>query len=79
MLKSANSKLEQTTYFTDLNDFAKLYANRNPIVSENMERMKKLRYATPENLPEGEELTNVCSSCGVASQTVLDNGIKKYY
>ena len=76
MLEKANSKLSQTTYFTDLNEFAKVYANKNPIVSENMERMKKLRYATPENLPEGEKLTDVCSSCGVASQTVLDNGIK---
>ena len=76
LLNSAVSKLEQATYFTDLNEFAKLYAKNNPIVSENMERMKRLRYATPENLPDGEELTDVCSSCGVASQTVLDNGIK---
>ena len=76
MLEKANSKLSQTTYFTDLSDFAKLNANKNPIVSENMDRMKRLRYATPDNLPEGEELTDVCSSCGVASQTVLDNGIK---
>ena len=36
------------------------------------------RYATPENLPEGEKLTDVCC-CGVSSQGVLDNGIKKYY
>ena len=76
MLEKANSKLSQIYYFTDLNEFAKLHANRNPIVAENMERMKRLRYATPENLPEGEELTDVCSSCGVASQVVLDNGIK---
>ena len=76
MLKSANSKLNELTYFTDLNEFAKIHAKRNPIVSENMERMKRLRYATPDNLPEGEELTDVCSSCGVASQKVLDNGIK---
>ncbi|HTO36776.1 MAG TPA: hypothetical protein VLZ72_11085, partial [Flavobacterium sp.] len=76
MLEKANSKLSQIYYFTDLNDFAKLNANKNPIVSENMERMKKLRYATTDNLPDGEELTDICSSCGVASQTVLDNGIK---
>ncbi|MDD2475841.1 MAG: AAA family ATPase [Dysgonamonadaceae bacterium] len=76
MLEKANSKLSQITYFTDINDFAKLNANKNPIVSENMERMKRLRYATPENLPEGEKLTDICSSCGVASQSVLDNGIK---
>ena len=76
MLKSANSKLNELTYYTDLNELAKVYAKNNPIGSENMERMKRLRYATPENLPEGEELTDVCSSCGVASQTVLDNGIK---
>ena len=76
MLEKANSKLSQIYYFADLNDFAKLNANKNPIVSENMERMKKLRYATPENLPDGEKLTDICSSCGVASQSVLDNGIK---
>ena len=76
LLDEANSKLSETTYFTDLKEFAKVYAKNNPIVSENMERMKKLRYATPDNLPEGEELTDVCSSCGVASQGVLDNGIK---
>lgn len=76
MLDNANSKLSRSEYFTDLNEFAKIHAKNNPIVSENMERMKRLRYATPENLPEGEELTDVCSSCGVASQGVLDNGIK---
>ena len=76
MLDDANSKLAKSEYYTDLNEFAKIHANKNPIVSENMERMKRLRYATPDNLPEGEELTDVCSSCGVASQTVLDNGIK---
>lgn len=76
MLDDASSKLLKSEYYTDLNEFAKVYAKNNPIVSENMERMKRLRYATPDNLPEGEELTDVCSSCGVASQTVLDNGIK---
>jgi chromosome segregation ATPase len=75
-LEKANLKLSETTYYTDLKEFAKVYARSNPIVSENMERMKRLRYATPDNLPEGEELTDVCSSCGVASQGVLDNGIK---
>ena len=40
-----------------------------------MERMKKLKYATPENLPEGETLSAVCSACGVESQQCLDNGI----
>lgn len=76
LLDDANSKLSKSEYFTDLNEFAKVHAKRNPIVSENMERMDKLRHATPENLPEGEELTDVCSSCGVSSQQVLDNGIK---
>lgn len=75
-LEKANLKLSETTYYTDLKEFAKVYAKNNPIVSSNMERMKRLRYATPENLPEGEKLTDVCSSCGVASQKVLDNGIK---
>jgi recombinational DNA repair ATPase RecF len=76
LLEKANLKLSETTYYSDLNEFAKVYASKNPIVSENMERMKRLRHATPDNLPEGEELTDVCSSCGVASQKVLDNGIK---
>lgn len=76
LLDDTNSKLLKSEYYTDLKEFAKVYAKNNPIVSANMERMKRLRYATPENLPEGEELTDVCSSCGVASQKVLDNGIK---
>lgn len=76
LLDEANSKLSETTYYTDLKEFAKVYAKNNPIVSSNMERMKRLKNATPDNLPEGEELTDVCSSCGVASQGVLDNGIK---
>lgn len=76
LLDEANSKLSESEYFTDLNEFAKVYGKTNPIVSANMERMKRLRHATPENLPEGEELTDVCSSCGVSSQNVLDNGIK---
>ena len=76
LLDAAISKLAKSEYFTDLIEFAKVYAKSNPIVSENMERMKRLRYATPDNLPEGEALTDVCSSCGVASQGVLDNGIK---
>ena len=79
LLDDANSKLSKSEYYTDLKEFAKVYARSNPIVSENMERMKKLRYATPDNLPEGEELTDVCSSCGVASQAVLDNGIKNIF
>lgn len=76
LLDDASSKLAKSDYYTDLNEFAKLHAKNNPIVSENMERMKRLRYATPDNLPDGEKLTDVCSSCGVASQGVLDNGIK---
>ena len=76
MLDKASYKLAESEYYTDLNEFAKIHAKNNPIVLVNMERMGKLRYATPENLPEGEELTDVCSSCGVSSQGVLDNGIK---
>ena len=75
-LEKANLKLSETTYYTDLKEFAKVYAKSNPIVSSNIERIKRLRNATPDNLPEGEELTDVCSSCGVASQKVLENGIK---
>lgn len=76
MLNEANSKLSKSEYFTDLNEFAKVYARSNPIVSSNIERIKRLRHATPDNLPEGEELTDVCPSCGVASQSALNNGIK---
>ena len=75
-LEKANLKLSETTYYTDLKEFAKVYAKSNPIVSSNIERIKRLKNATPDNLPEGEELTDVCSSCGVASQKVLENGIK---
>lgn len=71
-----NEKLSQQIYYDDLNEYAKAYGRANPIVAENMERMKKLRYATPDNLPEGEELTDVCSACGVASEATLKRGVE---
>ena len=71
-----NEKLSQQIYYDDLNDYAKAHGRSNPIVAENMERMKKLRYATPDNLPEGEELTDVCSACGVSSEATLKRGVE---
>ena len=69
-------KLSKMDYFNDLNEYAKIYGRQNPVVAENMERLKRLRYATVDNLPDGEVLTDVCSACGVASQGVLDRGIE---
>ncbi len=71
-----NEKLSQQIYYEDLNEYAKAYGRANPIVSENMERMKKLRYATPDNLPEGEEVTDVCFNCGQSSEVVLSKGVE---
>lgn len=71
-----NERLSQQVYYDDLNEYAKAYGRANPIVSENMERMKKLRYATPDNLPEGEEITDVCFNCGQSSEKVLSKGVE---
>src|SRR5690554_2196976 len=70
-----NEKLSKLSYYDNLNEYAKQNGRNNPIVMQNMERMKKLKYATPESLPEGETLSAVCSACGVESQQCLDNGI----
>ena len=74
-INALNEQLSNLSYYDNLNDYAKQNGRNNPIVMQNMERMKKLKYATPENLPEGETLSAVCSSCGVESQQCLDNGI----
>ena len=75
-INALNEQLSKLTYYDNLNDYAKQNGRSNPIVMQNMERMKKLKYATPENLPEGETLSAVCSACGVESQQCLDNGIE---
>lgn len=75
-IDASNEQLSNLSYYDNLNDYAKQNGRNNPIVMQNMERIKKLRYATPENLPEGETLSAVCSACGVESQQCLDNGIE---
>ena len=75
-INALNEQLSNLSYYDNLNDYARQNGRNNPIVMQNMERMKKLKYATPENLPEGETLSAVCSSCGVESQQCLDNGIQ---
>ena len=74
-INALNEQLSKLSYYDNLNDYARQNGRNNPIVMQNMERMKKLKYATPGNLPEGEELSAVCSACGVESQQCLDNGI----
>ncbi len=75
-IDALNEQLSNLSYFDNLNDYAKQNGRSNPIVMANMERMKKLKYATPDNLPEGETLSAVCSACGVESQQCLNNGIQ---
>ena len=75
-IDALNGQLSKLTYYDNLNEYAKNHGRNNPIVAQNMERMKKLKYATPENLPECETLSAVCSACGVESQQCLDNGIE---
>lgn len=74
-IDALNKQLSNLSYYDNLNEYARQNGRNNPIVMQNMERMKKLKYATPENLPEGEKLSAVCSACGVESQQCLDNGI----
>ena len=75
-INDLNEHLSKLTYYDNLNDYAKQHGRSNPVVMENMERISKLKYATPDNLPEGEKLSAVCSACGVESQQCLDNGIE---
>lgn len=75
-LEGIQRPLSNAVYYDDLNEYAKAHGRNNPIVLENMERMKKLRYATPDNLPEGEEVTDVCSACGVSSEVTLKRGVE---
>ena len=47
-INALNEQLSKLTYYDNLNDYAKQNGRSNPIVMQNMERMKKLKYATPE-------------------------------
>ena len=75
-LKNVEAKLSNLTFYNSVKDYAKIHGKNNPVVMENMGRINRLKFATPENLPEGEELTDVCSCCGQSSQAVLDKGIE---
>lgn len=67
-LNELKTKLEATPYFTTLEGFAKENANKNPIVVQNIERLKALRDGT-----HNEELSDVCPYCGVKSDEALNN------
>lgn len=64
-------KLEATPYFTTLEDFAKENASKNPIVAQNIERLKALRHGM-----HNEELSDVCPFCQVASKEALSKQIE---
>lgn len=63
-------KLEATPYFATLEDFARENANKNPIVVQNIGRLKALQNGT-----HNEELSDVCPACQVASQQALSKQI----
>lgn len=69
-LNQLKISLETTPYFTTLEDFAKENASKNPIVLQNIERLKALRDGT-----HNEELSDVCPACLVASKEALDKQI----
>lgn len=64
-------KLEATPYFTTLEDFARENANKNPIVVQNIGRLKALRDGT-----HNEELSDVCPACQVRSKEALSKQIE---
>ena len=69
-LNELKIKLEATPYFTTLEDFAKKNASKNPIVLQNIERLKALLNGT-----HNEELSDVCPFCEVASTEALSKQI----
>mgnify|MGYP000858027941 CR=1 FL=1 len=69
-LSELKIKLEATPYFTTLEAFAKENASKNPIVVQNIERLKALRNGT-----HNEELSDVCPACLVASKVALSKQI----
>lgn len=75
-LKELESKLKKLTYYDDLNSYAQKYGMKNPVVAENMKRIQALNNATPDNLPDGEEVTDVCFNCGQKSEEVLAKGVE---
>lgn len=74
-LNQAENTLSQLQRFENLETFVNHFGYRSERVSTNVSRIKSLQNSTPENLPEGEEITNVCHCCGVASDAVFENGI----
>ena len=75
-LEAKNREIETLSYFGDLKDYARIYAMKNPVVVENMQRISRLKDATPDNLPDGEQITDICFNCGQSSQSILDKGIE---
>lgn len=70
-LNELKLKLEATPYYTTLEEFAKENASKNPIVVQNIGRLKALQNGT-----HNEELSDVCPACQVASQQALSKQIE---
>ena len=70
-LNGLKISLEATPYFGTLEDFAKENASKNPIVVQNIERLKALQDGT-----HNEELSDVCPACLVASKQALSKQIE---
>ena len=60
-------QLNGLTYFDNVQEFGKLYATQNPIVKQNINEITRLRNGEID----GEEVSDVCSACGVASPEAL--------
>lgn len=71
-----NADLAGLQYWGDLADYARQYGRSNPIVSQNMERLSRLKYSTPDNMPDGEEVSSVCPTCGVVSESTLQKSVE---
>ena len=64
-------QLNGLTYFDNVQEFGKLYATQNPIVKQNINEITRLRNGEID----GEEVSDVCSACGVASPEALKKSL----
>ena len=69
--KSLQEKLNGLDYFDNVQEFGKKYALKNPIVAQNITRIKALQAGECD----GEELSGVCSACGVESPQALEKAL----
>lgn len=69
------AKLHTTPFFQEIEEYAENGGLSNPVIQQNIERIKRLEVATVDNLPDGEKLTDICPTCGERSDKILQKGV----